>query len=158
VSYDLQVYSQEALSSDSLRELVTTAGLGVEDADGDTGALTVVRGAKGRYCFTLGLPVAVELEDVPEEVTAVLLAPAFTYELLVEGSSPTETPHAVRFARRLAQAPRAWCSTSRPVTPGPGDSCAGRRQSNAASSMSWKSTGTCAVTATGGTRPTPGWI
>jgi hypothetical protein len=104
VSYDLRVYSQESLSRDSLRELVMAAGLAVEHTNGDTEALMVVRGAKGRYCFTLGLPVAVEVEDVPEEVTAVLLAPAFMYELLVEGSSPTETPHAVRFARRLAQA------------------------------------------------------
>ena len=104
MSYDLHVYSQESLSSDSLRELVAAVGLGVDDAEGDAESLTVVRGAKGKYCFTLGLPVAVELEDVPEEVTSVLLAPAFLYELLVEGSSPTETPHAVRFARQLAQA------------------------------------------------------
>jgi hypothetical protein len=66
--------------------------------------LTVVRGARVRYCFTLGLPFKVEAEDVPEEVTAALLGPSYLYELMVEGSSATETPHAVRFARRLAQA------------------------------------------------------
>jgi hypothetical protein len=58
--------AEESLSSDSSPELVAAVGLGVDDAEGDAGSLTVVRGAKGKYCFTLGLPVAVELEDVPE--------------------------------------------------------------------------------------------
>ena len=40
---------------------------------------------------------------MPEEVTAVLLAPSILYELMVEGSSPTETPHAVHVAQRLAR-------------------------------------------------------
>lgn len=64
----------------------------------------MVRGARARYSFTLDLPVAIEAEDVPEEVTAALLGPSYLYEVLVEGSSSVETPHAVRFARRLAQA------------------------------------------------------
>jgi hypothetical protein len=103
MSYDLQVFSQLSLAADALRDLIAEAGLAVEDGDaGDT--LTVVRGAKGRYSFTLDLPVAVEPEDVPEEVTATVLSPSFLYELMVEGSSTTETPHAVRFARRLAEA------------------------------------------------------
>ena len=64
----------------------------------------MVRGARARYSFTLGLPVGLEAEDVPEGVTAALLGASYLYELMVEGSSTTETPHAVRFARRLAQA------------------------------------------------------
>lgn len=104
MSYDLQVFSRQSLSLGALRELVAAAGLAVEGSEATSGALTVLRGAKGRYSFTLGLPAAVETEDVPEEGTAVLLAPACLYEVLVEGSSPTETPHAVRFARRLAEA------------------------------------------------------
>lgn len=80
-------------------------GLGIDD--GEPGqALTVVRGARRAYSFTLGLPVQVEAEDVPDEVTAVLLDARVMYELLVEGSSTTEAPHAVRFGRRLAEATR----------------------------------------------------
>ena len=104
MSYDVQVFALQALTADDLRRLVAEAGLAVDDADDATEFLTVVRGARARYSFTLGLPVAVEAEDVPEEVTVALLGPSYLYELMVEGSSTTETPHAVRFARRLAQA------------------------------------------------------
>lgn len=104
MSYDLQVFSEQALSTEALRRLITEAGLAVDAAGEMTDSLTVVRGARGRYCFTLGRPVPVEAEDVPEEVSAVSLAPSYLYELMVEGSSDTEIPHAVRFARRLAQA------------------------------------------------------
>lgn len=104
MSYDLQVFSRQSLSLDDLRQLLEAAGLTLEGSVATSGALTVVQGAKRRYRFTLGLPGAVETEDVPEEVTAVLLAPTCLYELLVEGSSPTDIPGAVRFARRLAAA------------------------------------------------------
>jgi hypothetical protein len=104
LSYDVQVFSQRTVSADELRQLLAEAGLAVDEAGVAAGSLPVVRGARARYSFTLGLPVAVEAEDVPEEVTAVLLGPSYLYELMVEGSSTTETPHAVRFARRLAQA------------------------------------------------------
>jgi len=102
VSYDLQVYAPRGMSAAELRALVFDAGLGV-DADEPGESLTVVRGAQRGYSFTLGLPVPVQVEDVPEHVTAVLLDAAYIYELLVEGSSSTETPHAVKFGRRLAE-------------------------------------------------------
>src|SRR5439155_25680883 len=76
----------------------------VDGAESTSDSLTVVRGARKAYSFTLGLPVAVELEDIPDEVTAVLLGASCVYFLLAEGSSPIETPRAVRFARRLAEA------------------------------------------------------
>ena len=104
MSYDLQVFAQQALTADDLRRLLAEAGLAVDDAGSATDSLTVVRGARAVYSFTLDLPVPIEAEDVPEEVTAVLLGPSYLYALLVEGSSATETPHAVRFARRLAKA------------------------------------------------------
>jgi hypothetical protein len=104
LSYDLYVYSERALKAEDLRRLLTEAGLAFDDEPDATGSLTAVRGARAGYSFTLGLPVAVEPEDVPEEVTAVMLGPSYFYELLVEGSSAVEIPHAVRFARRLAQA------------------------------------------------------
>lgn len=104
MSYDVQVFAQRALSSDDVRTLLGDAGLRVDDEASSAASLTVVRGAQARYSFTLGLPVPIEAEDVPEEVTAVLLGAAYLCELMVEGSSATETPHAVRFARRLATA------------------------------------------------------
>jgi hypothetical protein len=103
VSYDIQVYAERSLASDELRQLVADAGLGLVE-DGDRSSLSVVRGVSSRYCFTLGQAVAIEAEDVPEEITAAMLEPSYMYELLVEGSSATEVPHAVRFARRLAEA------------------------------------------------------
>lgn len=104
LSYDLQVFAQRSLSPKELRQLVAACGLSVDDVDEQAKALEVLRGARAKYCFTLGLPVMVEPEDVPEEVTAVLLASSWLYEVLVEGSSATDTPHAVRFARKLAEA------------------------------------------------------
>lgn len=105
MSYDLQVYAPRSMSADELRALVSAAGLSGDVEKGGE-ALAVVRGSGRAYSFTLGLPVPVEPEDVPEEVTAVLLDAAVMYEVLVEGSSPTETPHAVKFGRRLAEATR----------------------------------------------------
>jgi hypothetical protein len=67
-------------------------------------SLIVLRGAKQNYSFTLGLPVSIEPEDVPEEVAAAAFGAAHLYGVLVEGSSATETPHALKFARRLADA------------------------------------------------------
>ena len=104
MSYAVQVFTDRALSAEDLRRMLSGTGLAVDDADGAAPSLTVIRGARAQYSFTLGLPVAVAPEDVPEQVTGVALAPSFMYELLVEGSSPVEVPHAVRFARRLAQA------------------------------------------------------
>lgn len=104
MSYDVQVFAQRALSSDDVRSVLGETGLTVDDEASSASSLTVVRGAQARYCFTLGLPVPIEAEDVPEEVTAVLLGASYLYELMVEGSSAIETPHAVRFARRLATA------------------------------------------------------
>jgi hypothetical protein len=105
LSYDLHVFSQRALDGHELRELLAAAGLGWEEpagAAGPSGSSTVTRGAGGRYCFTLGRPAPVE--DEPDEVAAVLLGATCLYELLVEGSAASEIPHAVRFARRLAEA------------------------------------------------------
>jgi hypothetical protein len=104
MSYDLRVFSQRALGGHELRELLAAAGLACPESAGAGGSLTVSRGVKDRYSFTLGLPAPVEAEDVPDEVTAVVLGAAWVYELLVEGSAASEIPHAVRFARRLAEA------------------------------------------------------
>jgi hypothetical protein len=99
VSYDLHVYTPDVGHDVDLAALVAAAGL-AREGDGET----VVRGRKRRYCFTLARPLAVEPEDVPEEVTAVLVDARLLWELHVEGSTVPEVPHAVGFARRLATA------------------------------------------------------
>src|SRR4029450_10068049 len=76
VSYDLQVYAPRGFSAAELRALVFDAGLGVDDDEPDE-SLTVVRGARRGSSFTLALPVPVQVEDVPEQVTAVLLDAAY---------------------------------------------------------------------------------
>ncbi len=104
MSYDLQVYTKQRLGTEQLTRLVLDAGLDIEPRSPTSQSLTVVRGSKKQYVFTLGNAVAIEAEDVPSEVTAVMLAPKWMYELVVEGSSSTGTSQAIRMARRLAGA------------------------------------------------------
>src|SRR6185437_3713831 len=92
------------LAVDDMRSLVVGAGLGIDDADPSASSLAVVRGVKRKYSFTVALPVRVEPEDLPDEVTAAALGAGYLYELLVEGSSAVEVPHAARFGRRLTEA------------------------------------------------------
>src|SRR5260370_37849996 len=69
--------------------------------------LVSVRGKQRLYCFTVDGPFQVEPEDVPEEITAVLLGATHMYTIMVEGSAAAAVPHAVRFARRLPPAVEA---------------------------------------------------
>lgn len=96
---------------------------------GDTGGLTVVRGARRRYSFTIDGPSQVEDEDVPAEVGRVVLGMRYLYSILVEGTEAFEIPHAVRFARRLAdrldgavldqQTDQVWSRSRSRVVPRP---------------------------------------
>jgi hypothetical protein len=63
-----------------------------------------VRGPARRYCFTVDGPFDVEAEDVPDDVTATVLDVTHVFYVTVEGSAAADIPHAVRFARTLAQA------------------------------------------------------
>jgi hypothetical protein len=103
VSYDLMVYTRNSSTMDDLAALVRRgAGLDV-DAVGDR-HVTVVRCVRRRYSFTVDGPDALEPEDVPAPVAGVVLAPRHLWSVMVEGSATTEVTHAVRFARRLADA------------------------------------------------------
>jgi len=104
MSYDLRVYASEELDREALVGLLDDCGLAVDEAQAGRDLLTVVRGVKRAYSFTSGIPDRLEPEDVPEEVTALLLEARYLYEVMIEGSSPSEVAHAVRFARKLAQA------------------------------------------------------
>lgn len=105
MSYDLAVFGTRSLSLGEVADVIRdTQGLDVAAHDrGDTG-LVAVRGRQQSYCFTVAGPFGVEPEDVPEEITAVLLGATHMYTIMVEGSAPAAIPHAVRFARRLARA------------------------------------------------------
>lgn len=103
MSYDLAVFAPRALSSADLGVLVeASSGLDIGDAAGKS--IEVVRGTRRRYCFTIDGPDEVEAEDVPAEIASVVLGSRCLYSVMVEGSAESEIPHAVRFARRLAQA------------------------------------------------------
>lgn len=74
MSYDLQVFVQRQLPPAEIGELLASCGLTADDPSGAGGSepsQTVLRGARRRYSFSLEPPVAIEAEDVPEEVTAV---------------------------------------------------------------------------------------
>lgn len=103
MSYDLAVYTREALGPPELAQLIASVGtLAVEHAA--DGSCTVLRGARRNYSFTVEGPDEVQAEDLPEEVTATLLGARYLWSVAVEGTTASEIPHAVRFARRLAQA------------------------------------------------------
>ncbi|MDQ0279410.1 hypothetical protein QO003_003713 [Arthrobacter silviterrae] len=106
MSYDLSVYAPAPLSFEGLLALVrSAAGLDVDGSpSSDAQSLTVVRGARRAYCFTIDGPFRVEPEDVPEEVTASVIGAKALYQVLVEGSEEPSIPHAVKFARKLAKA------------------------------------------------------
>lgn len=102
MSYDLAVFAPSELSREGMHAFVTEiAGLHVEG--GGDRSLTVCRGARQRYSFTIDGPDLTEPEDIPADVAAVVLGSRFLYTVMVEGSSETEIPHALRFARRLAE-------------------------------------------------------
>lgn len=102
MSYDLEVFVPQCAGDAQFRDLVVQSGqLSVDTAT--TSSVTVVRGARRRYSFTVDGPDRVEPEDVPTDVVNVVLGTRFLYSITLEGAAPSEIPHAVRFARRLAQ-------------------------------------------------------
>lgn len=104
VSYDLVVYAPVALDVSDLRRLVSeVSSLDLGGEDTEKSMVSVLRGAKRSYCFTVDGPWLVEPEDVPPEVTASLLEATKLYNIMVEGSRDADIPYAVRFARRLAE-------------------------------------------------------
>lgn len=106
MSYDLYVYGDEA-GPEALQAAALVTGLAAED-DGlaEGSPFVVVRGARRRYSFTVEPPERVEPEDVPDEITAVLLGATSQVLVRVEGSEASEVPHAIRAARRIALAMR----------------------------------------------------
>lgn len=96
MSYDLEVYAAGFLDVDELRGLVgQISGLEVDDV-GVGRSLTVSRGARRRYSFTIDGPDRAEAEDVPAEVTGTVLGVHHRYSVMVEGS-------AVRFPSNSGQ-------------------------------------------------------
>lgn len=104
MSYDLHVHARDELDHDTLVELAAQVGLSPMDDGPSHGVVPLVRGARRRYSCTLERPLEVEVEDVPLEVTPLLLESRFVYSVLVEGSDPTEVPHATRLARAISRA------------------------------------------------------
>jgi hypothetical protein len=105
MSYDLAVFGTRSLSLGEVAKVIRDAqGLDVAEHDPGDSGLVAVRGKQRLYCFTVDGPFQLEPEDVPEEITAVLLDATHIYTIMVEGSAAAAVPHAARFARRLARA------------------------------------------------------
>ncbi|MFC4139496.1 MULTISPECIES: hypothetical protein [unclassified Microbacterium] len=105
MSYDLRIYCAQNLESDALAALITQVKLAVApDSDPSDDVVPLVRGRRGSYCCTLQSPVLLEAEDVPEEISGLMLGARFLLEVSVEGSAEADIPHAIRLARRLAEA------------------------------------------------------
>lgn len=103
MSYDLRVWGARLAPPSELGEIAAGAGLQLSQSEpGPT--RTVVRGARARYSFTVAEGQRLERDDVPDEITALMLDATTLYEVGVEGSASVEIPHAIRFARRLAAA------------------------------------------------------
>ncbi|AMB42036.1 MULTISPECIES: hypothetical protein [Paenarthrobacter] len=105
MSYDLTVYCPGSPTIEEVALLVgNTRGFHVDPANSNDTGVVVLRGVKRDYSFTVDGPFTVEVEDVPEEVAAVLSDAATMFQILVEGTQETEIPHGVRFAKKLAKA------------------------------------------------------
>lgn len=103
VSYDLTVFASTVLDLEGVARLVdATATLQAETSR--PAALTVVRGARRAYCFTVDAPAELDPVDVPPEVTAVTMGVTARYEIRVEGSDEAAVPFARRFGKKLATA------------------------------------------------------
>jgi hypothetical protein len=103
VSYDLDVYLPRTPDARQLSDLILSIKGLAPDSSADSSSISVVRGAKRLYCFTVDGPFRVEAEDVPHDVTAAVLGISHVYYVMVEGSAEADRPFARRFARRLAQ-------------------------------------------------------
>lgn len=103
MSYDLTVYAPESLDGDQLAALVESIP-GLSVGDGGDGEITVLRGKRPDYSFTVFGPYRIEPEDVPDDVVPHVLDPTTSWQIIVEGSTETEIASARRFAKAVAQA------------------------------------------------------
>ncbi|MCZ9881861.1 hypothetical protein [Arthrobacter sp. B2a2-09] len=113
MSYDFYVYAAEAAEPGRLLDLVKsvpglTPAEGAE-THGEVAFLPVVRATTNSYCFTVDGPEQVDADEVPENVTATVLAVGYRYGVLVEGGDQASVPLARRFARKLAGAVDGVC-------------------------------------------------
>ncbi|WP_159697754.1 hypothetical protein [Arthrobacter sp. 18067] len=104
MSYDLTVYCPDSPTIDKVALLVgNTRGLHVDPENSDESGVLVLRGVKRAYSFTVDGPVALEPEDLPDEVSGVLPDANTMFQVLVEGTVESEIIHGVRFAKKLAK-------------------------------------------------------
>lgn len=103
MSLDLSIYLPDRPTAEQFREVVTAgAGLDVEGLD-DSGA-NIVHGARRTHGFTVDGPHGLEPEDVPSEVTALVLNARWLYRVSVPATPSAAGTRATGFARRMTRA------------------------------------------------------
>ncbi|OBH20924.1 hypothetical protein [Mycolicibacter sinensis] len=105
MSYDFTVYAADHIGADGLNALVESIP-GLSVGDGGGGEISVLRGKRRNYSFTVFGPHRIEPEDLPDDVVPLVLDPTTSWQVIVEGSTPTEIAPACRFAKALAHAAR----------------------------------------------------
>jgi hypothetical protein len=101
VSYDFDVFlGREPGLTELGAVLDGIPGLAISDPS--AGVWQVIRGARGSHSFSLDLPVRVETEDLPEEISAAMFAPVSYIAINANGSDEREIAAARRVAKALA--------------------------------------------------------
>ena len=100
MSYDLTIFFEEN-PGDRLSDLIAAeADLRIEVQGG---GLVVTRG-KATYCCSVGEPVHVEAEDIPDEIMSRAVGFSFQVDVLVEGSNVTSIARTRKLVRHIVRA------------------------------------------------------
>lgn len=99
MSYDMTIFF-ESDPSDRLPQLIAAeADLTIEL---EAARVTVHRG-KGTYCCSVGEPVRVEEEDLPDAIVSRSVSFSFQVDVLVEGSNPTSIARTRKLVRHIVR-------------------------------------------------------
>lgn len=99
MSYDMTIFFEND-PSDRLPQLIAAeADLTIEL---EAAGVTVHRG-KGNYCCSIGEPVRVEDEDLPDAIVSRSVNFSFQVDVLVEGSNPTSIARTRKLVRHIVR-------------------------------------------------------
>ncbi|MGX5680534.1 hypothetical protein [Schumannella luteola] len=99
MSYDIAIFFQED-PGDRLTGLIAAEADLTIAVEG--GGITVTRG-KGSYCCSIGEPVRVEEEDLPDEIVSRSVEFSFQVDVLVEGSNSASIDRTRKLVRHIVR-------------------------------------------------------